>query len=169
MLGALIIKTLDTTIYTVGIPPEITLLFKAVVVVVLCLLQSPAFRAKVSSAAGRPPARPGRRRHEQPGDAGMTSTAGTTAGSRKRVRRPQQQHIPVLATAGAAARPDVRRRRRAATTGFSDTQVVLNVFIDNAFLLVVAVGMTFVILTGGIDLSVGAVVALTTMIVAPRC
>jgi len=50
--------------------------------------------------------------------------------------------------------------------GFSDTQVLLNVFIDNAFLLVVAVGMTFVILTGGIDLSVGAAVALTTMIVA---
>ncbi len=50
--------------------------------------------------------------------------------------------------------------------GFSDTQIVLNVFVDNAFLLVVAVGMTFVILTGGIDLSVGAVVALTTMVVA---
>ncbi|WP_432840128.1 galactofuranose ABC transporter, permease protein YjfF [Dactylosporangium sp. CA-092794] len=50
--------------------------------------------------------------------------------------------------------------------GFDDTQVVLNIFIDNAFLLVVAVGMTFVILTGGIDLSVGAVVALSTMIAA---
>ncbi|MGI5241285.1 galactofuranose ABC transporter, permease protein YjfF [Dactylosporangium sp. CA-139066] len=50
--------------------------------------------------------------------------------------------------------------------GFDDTQIVLNIFIDNAFLLVVAVGMTFVILTGGIDLSVGAVVALTTMIAA---
>jgi simple sugar transport system permease protein len=43
---------------------------------------------------------------------------------------------------------------------------VLNVFTDNAFLLVVAVGMTFVILAGGIDLSVGAVVALSTMIAA---
>ncbi|MFD0577660.1 ABC transporter permease subunit [Dactylosporangium darangshiense] len=50
--------------------------------------------------------------------------------------------------------------------GFDDTQIVLNIFIDNGFLLVVAVGMTFVILTGGIDLSVGAVVALTTMIAA---
>jgi simple sugar transport system permease protein len=49
---------------------------------------------------------------------------------------------------------------------FYNTQVLLNIFIDNAFLLVVAVGMTFVILTGGIDLSVGAVVALTTMICA---
>ncbi|MFI7615257.1 galactofuranose ABC transporter, permease protein YjfF [Nonomuraea terrae] len=50
--------------------------------------------------------------------------------------------------------------------GFASGQVVLNVFIDNAFLLVVAIGLTFVILTGGIDLSVGSVVALSTMIAA---
>ena len=50
--------------------------------------------------------------------------------------------------------------------GFYNTQILLNIFIDNSFLLVVAVGMTFVILTGGIDLSVGAVVALTTMVCA---
>ena len=50
--------------------------------------------------------------------------------------------------------------------GLRDRQVVLNLFIDNAFLLVVAVGMTFVILTGGIDLSVGSVVALSTLIAA---
>jgi len=50
--------------------------------------------------------------------------------------------------------------------GFLAPQVFLNLLIDNAFLCIVAVGMTFVILTGGIDLSVGAVVALTTMISA---
>ena len=50
--------------------------------------------------------------------------------------------------------------------GFLSPQVFLNLLIDNAFLLVVAVGMTFVILSGGIDLSVGAVIALTTMIAA---
>jgi galactofuranose transport system permease protein len=49
---------------------------------------------------------------------------------------------------------------------FYNTQILLNIFIDNSFLLVVAVGMTFVILTGGIDLSVGSVVALTTMVCA---
>jgi simple sugar transport system permease protein len=49
---------------------------------------------------------------------------------------------------------------------FADIQVILNVFIDNSFLLVVAVGMTFVILTGGIDLSVGSVVAMTAMVCA---
>ncbi|HET9472639.1 MAG TPA: galactofuranose ABC transporter, permease protein YjfF [Steroidobacteraceae bacterium] len=50
--------------------------------------------------------------------------------------------------------------------GFLSPQVFLNLLIDNAFLLVVAVGMTFVILSGGIDLSVGSVIALTTMISA---
>ena len=50
--------------------------------------------------------------------------------------------------------------------GFFSGQVVLNLFVDNAFLIVLAVGMTFVILTGGIDLSVGSIVALSTMIAA---
>ena len=51
-------------------------------------------------------------------------------------------------------------------TGFFSAQVFLNLLIDNAFLLIVATGMTFVILAGGIDLSVGSVVALTTMVSA---
>jgi galactofuranose transport system permease protein len=51
-------------------------------------------------------------------------------------------------------------------TGFFSPQVFLNLLIDNAFLIVVAVGMSFVILTGGIDLSVGSVIALTTMVSA---
>lgn len=50
--------------------------------------------------------------------------------------------------------------------GFLSGQVLANLFIDNAFLIVLAVGMTFVILTGGIDLSVGSVVALSTMLAA---
>jgi ribose/xylose/arabinose/galactoside ABC-type transport system permease subunit len=50
--------------------------------------------------------------------------------------------------------------------GFLSGPVILNLFVDNAYLIVLAVGMTFVILTGGIDLSVGAVVALSTMIAA---
>jgi len=53
-----------------------------------------------------------------------------------------------------------------AYTGFFSLQVVCNLLIDNAFLLVIAIGMTFVILSGGIDLSVGSVLALTTMVSA---
>ena len=54
----------------------------------------------------------------------------------------------------------------AAYDGFFAPQVFLNLAIDNAFLLIAAVGMTFVILTGGIDLSVGSVLAFTTMAAA---
>ena len=50
--------------------------------------------------------------------------------------------------------------------GFFSAQVFLNLLIDNAFLCIVGVGMTFVILSGGIDLSVGSVIALTTMVSA---
>jgi ribose/xylose/arabinose/galactoside ABC-type transport system permease subunit len=49
---------------------------------------------------------------------------------------------------------------------FLTPAVVSNLFINNAHLIVLAVGMTFVILTGGIDLSVGSVLALSTVITA---
>jgi simple sugar transport system permease protein len=54
----------------------------------------------------------------------------------------------------------------AAYPGFLSLQVGFNLLIDNAFLLVIAIGMGFVILSGGIDLSVGAVLALSTMLTA---
>ncbi|WP_327047055.1 sugar ABC transporter permease YjfF [Microbispora sp. NBC_01189] len=75
-----------------------------------------------------------------------------------------QKYIPVMVTAGLFVAMFVAGGIR--YRGFATGQIVLNVFIDNAFLLVVAVGMTFVILTGGIDLSVGSVVGLSTMVSA---
>ena len=42
-------------------------------------------------------------------------------------------------------------------------QAFFNLFINNGSLLIVGIGMTFVILAGGIDLSVGGVLALTTV------
>jgi len=50
--------------------------------------------------------------------------------------------------------------------GFFSPQVFLNLFIDNAYLITIATGLSFVIITGGIDLSVGALVALVSMISA---
>ncbi|MDT2602183.1 sugar ABC transporter permease YjfF [Enterococcus hulanensis] len=49
---------------------------------------------------------------------------------------------------------------------FLSLRVVLNLFINNAHLIVLACGICFPILTGGIDLSVGAVIAMTSMIAA---
>ena len=58
VLGALIIQSLTTTIYSIGVPPETTLLFKALVVTAVCLIQSPSFRAKVLRGRGRGRAAP---------------------------------------------------------------------------------------------------------------
>ncbi|ADX46795.1 inner-membrane translocator [Paracidovorax avenae ATCC 19860] len=90
------------------------------------------------------------------------STATTPAGAHG--PRLNARYLPLAATialfVAMATLGSVRY------TGFFSAQVFLNLLIDNAFLIIVAVGMTFVILSGGIDLSVGAVVALTTMVFA---
>lgn len=44
---------------------------------------------------------------------------------------------------------------------FGSLSTVLNLFNDNAYLIVVAVGVTFVLLTGGIDISVASTLAFT--------
>lgn len=49
-------------------------------------------------------------------------------------------------------------------SGFLSTQNFLNLFIDNSYLLILGVGMTLVIISGGIDLSVGSVLAFSTML-----
>src|ERR1700675_4339673 len=48
----------------------------------------------------------------------------------------------------------------------ASTRVVANLLTDNAFLGIVATGMTFVIISGGIDLSVGSVIGFTTVFLA---
>jgi ribose/xylose/arabinose/galactoside ABC-type transport system permease subunit len=78
--------------------------------------------------------------------------------------RLNQKNIPLLATlfvfillymSGAFA-----------YRGFFSLRVFVNLFIDNAFVGVIAVGMTFVIISGGIDLSVGSLVAFTGVLSA---
>ncbi|MBO4204579.1 galactofuranose ABC transporter, permease protein YjfF [Micromonospora echinofusca] len=94
----------------------------------------------------------------------MTTSQLTGGVDRAPWWRVPQRQVPVLATGALLLvmyGVGVSQYR-----AFSSIQVVFNVFIDNGFLLVVAVGMTFVILTGGIDLSVGSVVAMTAMVTA---
>ena len=50
--------------------------------------------------------------------------------------------------------------------GFAKLQNFLNLFISNAGLIVISTGMTIVMITGGIDISVGSVVAMVCMILA---
>jgi galactofuranose transport system permease protein len=46
-IGALIIQTLTSTIYSLGVPPEVNLVFKAALIFIVMLLQSADFRATV--------------------------------------------------------------------------------------------------------------------------
>jgi len=50
--------------------------------------------------------------------------------------------------------------------GFFSVRVFLNLFSENAVLGVAAIGLTFVILSGGIDLSVGSVVGVVSIVLA---
>jgi ribose/xylose/arabinose/galactoside ABC-type transport system permease subunit len=83
---------------------------------------------------------------------------------RSRVERVPRRFLPVIATFVVFVL--VFGTGLVRYDNFGSPQVLVNLFVDNAFLIVLAVGMTFVILTGGIDLSVGAVAALSTMIAA---
>ena len=53
-----------------------------------------------------------------------------------------------------------------ADKGFAKPQMFLNLFVSNAGLLVIACGLTIVMITGGIDISVGSVTALVCMVLA---
>jgi ribose/xylose/arabinose/galactoside ABC-type transport system permease subunit len=50
--------------------------------------------------------------------------------------------------------------------GFFSMQILLNLFIDNAHLLIVTLGETMVFIVGGIDLSGGAIIALGSVVAA---
>jgi simple sugar transport system permease protein len=65
LVGALIIQTLTTTVYSMGIAPEVTLVFKALVVIAVCLLQAPKVRERF------------RRRRHTAGPAGSAPTPGS--------------------------------------------------------------------------------------------
>ena len=54
VIGALIIQTLTSTIYSIGVPPEINMVVKAGVVFAVMLLQSPEFRSTLRGWVVRP-------------------------------------------------------------------------------------------------------------------
>jgi simple sugar transport system permease protein len=74
-----------------------------------------------------------------------------------------RKFIPLLATAAVLVALFIAAS--AMYDGFGSMRVVANLFSDNAVLGIVAIGMTFVILSGGIDLSVGSVAAFTTVLI----
>lgn len=53
VIGALVVQTITTMILAFGVSPEIIRVFKALIVIIICLLQSPAFTAKMKGLLGK--------------------------------------------------------------------------------------------------------------------
>lgn len=94
----------------------------------------------------------------------LTAPRPAQTGLKRRLARIDPRHLPLVVTISLFVM--MFGAGSLAFDGFFSLQVFLNLFIDNAFLAIAAVGMTFVIVSGGIDLSVGSVIALTTMVSA---
>lgn len=75
-----------------------------------------------------------------------------------------RRKLPLLATAGIFVLLAAVASWK--YDGFFSGHVLVNLFADNAFLGITAVGMTLVIFSGGIDLSVGAVIGFTSIFAA---
>ncbi|MCL8013369.1 galactofuranose ABC transporter, permease protein YjfF [Streptomyces sp. AS02] len=93
-------------------------------------------------------------------------TPSTPARASAAARLLGDRRLPVLVTAGLFLAMYIGGLSRYQNYGFGEPQVFLNLFIDNSYLLVAAVGATFVIMSGGIDLSVGSLIGFTTMFTA---
>ena len=78
--------------------------------------------------------------------------------------RPKPQHVPLVATALVFVLLYLVASIR--YEGFASWFQATSLIADNAPLGLAAIGMTFVILSGGIDLSVGAVIALSSIFLA---
>ncbi len=79
---------------------------------------------------------------------------------------PSRQKLPLLATCMVLLVLYVTACLRYRQPAFFNLQVAINLLGDNAFLGIAAIGLTFVIILGGIDLSVGAVIGCSSMFIA---
>ena len=138
-IGGLIIQATTTSMYAIGVPASAITAVKAVVVIVVILLYSQQAEDAVRALAGRARRRGGR---------GVIQALGGRFANNR-------QFLPLSATTvlfvvayllGAMSFPAMR-----------DGQAFFNLFITTPFLLISVVGETFVIISGGIDLSVSGV------------
>ena len=169
LVGALVLQTLTTTVYTAGIPPEVTLVFKALVIIAVCLLQSPKTRALLRRRRPGPacPRRrwPRRERRQPP------APAGRRRSQRRRSPRPARRRARLAARCcpcwpRSCCSSPCSALGSARYDGFFSAPGAAQPVHRQRLPIVLAVGMTFVILTGGIDLSVGSVVALSGVLAA---
>ncbi len=138
----MIIQAINTGILLSGFPPEFNLIIKAAIIVIILVIQSPQDRSRDCLF---------HRKTRPRGQGGA-------------VEPMNQKYLPLIATL-------VIFVLSYAICAFQypnmlSTRVIGNLLTDNAFLGIAAVGMTFVILSGGIDLSIGSVIAFTGIFLA---
>ena len=139
VIGALIIQAMNTGILLSGFPPEFNLIVKAGMIILILLLQSPLRRRNCSPARKRVPSQGGH--PDEPPPASRSPPPPSSSSSPMRCCVLQFPNM-------------------------LSTRVLGNFLTDNAFLGIAAVGMTFVIISGGIDLSVGSVIGFTGVLIA---
>ena len=142
IIGAITIQTMTTTLYALGVSSEQLPVYKALVVILICLLQ------KIQGCSGEAHSRKG-------GEAEMkqkSSLKDRLVGSRYFSFGITLSLFVLLYVVGMMN-----------YRGFMKPQVFCNLLIDNAALIIATIGITFVLLIGGIDISIGSVVALTCM------
>ncbi len=145
-LGALVIQATQTSMYAIGVPASAITAVKAVMVILVIILYS----RQVQDAVGH-------HQHAHPRKAGGRMIADT----RPCGARTSGKFLPLGATASLFVLAFL-----AGTVFFTamrDGQSLFHLFITTPFLLILVVGEGLVIISGGIDLSVGGVVALTTV------
>jgi simple sugar transport system permease protein len=93
----------------------------------------------------------------------MTAVAGTHDGFWSCLK-PSRQRWPLIMTVAVCVALYLGSAYR--FEAFRSLQVFINLLGDNAFLGIAAIGVTFVIIAGGIDLSVGTAIGCTSVFIA---
>ena len=133
LLGVLVIQALTTSILTSGLPPEYNLVVKAVVVIIVLLLQS-------------------------------TNLRGRAVQRFREDEAMNEKYLPLLATISVFVA--LFLIGGFLYNNFLSTLVLGDILADNAFIITAAIGTTFVILSGGIDLSVGSMIGFVGVVIA---
>ena len=152
-VGAVIIAMIRKTIITLGVNAEATPAFFAVVVIVICVMQAPKIH-NLSANMKR------KRALKAP------ATANKVKAPKKGFKLDRQM-IPTLAAVVIFILMIIMGQALFGT--YIRLGFISSLFIDHAYLIILAVAMTLPILTGGIDLSVGAIVAITAVVCLKAC
>ena len=148
IIGAYTIQAITTTLYALGISTEQAPVYKAVIVIIIVAIQAPPFKAFMKKNVCKE-------------TACQRRCCIMKAKKIKWKYGSSDNYHRVIFFVMYAVGCVIYSNK-----GFTHLQTFLNILINNAGLLCITCGMTCVMLTGGIDISVGSLVAMDCMILA---